>query len=229
MWWLGTGVERARRTAAQKAPAGIMRDFLAAPVPSRQALCRHVEIAALDLETTGLEPKQDRILSIGLVMVRGLIIDLFDAWQESLSVNGKLPEQTVVIHGITDDQAALGSNMDEVLPTLLQLLTGKVLLVHNASLDRAFLDKACRDHYGAPFIMPIIDTQELARRRFERRNLPVKSGDLRLFSLRQRYNLPRYNAHNALSDALATAELFLAMAAEISPTGDSRLREVITR
>jgi DNA polymerase-3 subunit epsilon len=162
-------------------------------------------------------------------MIHDLAIDLANAWQAALTVKGDLPEQTVVIHGITDDQAAKGSKLKELLPQLLQRLRGKILLVHNAALDRAFLDHACRTLYGAPFIAPIIDTQNLAKRHFERRNLPIKSGELRLFSLRERYNLPRYNAHNALSDALATAELFLAMAAEISPAGDCRLREVMGR
>jgi len=58
-----------------------------------------------------------------------------------------------------------------------------------------------------------VDTQVLARRTFERRQIPFKGSDLRLHSLGDRYNLPRYGAHNALSDALAAAELFLAQAA----------------
>lgn len=61
--------------------------------------------------------------------------------------------------------------------------------------------------------MRIIDTQALALRTFERRQIPFKVSDLRLHALGNRYNLPRYGAHNALSDALAAAELFLAQAA----------------
>jgi DNA polymerase III subunit epsilon len=58
-----------------------------------------------------------------------------------------------------------------------------------------------------------VDTQTLAYRTFERRQTPFKASDLRLHALGDRYNLPRYSAHNALSDALASAELFLAQAA----------------
>jgi DNA polymerase-3 subunit epsilon len=61
--------------------------------------------------------------------------------------------------------------------------------------------------------MRVIDTQVLAHRTFERRQIPFKASDLRLYSLGNRYNLPRYGAHNALSDAMAAAELFLAQAA----------------
>ena len=56
-----------------------------------------------------------------------------------------------------------------------------------------------------------------------------QTGDLRLFNLRPRYNLPRYKAHNALSDAIATAELFMALAAEMAPGGHNcELRQFLT-
>jgi DNA polymerase-3 subunit epsilon len=76
--------------------------------------------------------------------------------------------------------------------------------------------------------MPTIDTQVLARRRFERRDQPYQPKDLRLFNLRTTYGLPRYQAHNALSDALATAELFLALTADMAQNGHCRLNELMS-
>jgi DNA polymerase-3 subunit epsilon len=63
---------------------------------------------------------------------------------------------------------------------------------------------------------------ELAMRK--RRDQPVKPGDLQLSTLRSRYNLPRYTAHNALIDACATAELLLAIASRMDPAGSLRLK-----
>ena len=63
---------------------------------------------------------------------------------------------------------------------------------------------------------------ELAMRK--RRNLPVPHGDLRLRKLRANYNLPDYTAHNALIDACATAELLLAIAEQMDPSGSLKLR-----
>ena len=91
-------------------------------------------------------------------------------------------------------------------------MAGKPMLVHYSPIEQNFLSAVCRKLYGAPFVVPIIDTLEIAQRVFERRNHLIQPGDLRLFNLRPRYNLPQYKAHNALSDALATAEMFLAMA-----------------
>ncbi len=53
----------------------------------------------------------------------------------------------------------------------------------------------------------------------KRRDQPVKQGDLQLGTLRSRYNLPRYTAHNALIDACATAELMLAIASRMESFG----------
>ena len=77
-----------------------------------------------------------------------------------------------------------------------------------------FIDQICRKVCGAPFLARVVNTQWLARRSLERRNRPYGGNELRLFNLREQYNLPRYNAHNALSDALAAAELFAAQIAE---------------
>ena len=60
----------------------------------------------------------------------------------------------------------------------------------------------------------MVDTEWLARRWHQRRGQAIATGQLRLASLRQRFNLPRYRAHDALSDALAAAELFCAQLAE---------------
>jgi DNA polymerase-3 subunit epsilon len=218
--WLGK--DYARRRALPRAQ-GPLAEFLATPFADKRRPCREVEIVALDLETTGLDPRKDSILSIGLVNIAGMSVRLGSAWHQVVRVEHDIGEASVVIHEITDDQAAAGRPLDEVLPELLRRLAGRVMLVHYKNIEQNFIDAACRRLYGAPFVVPTIDTLALAARMFERRNHTIQTGDLRLFNLRPRYNLPRYKAHNALSDALATAELFLAMAGDIDPGPDCRL------
>jgi DNA polymerase-3 subunit epsilon len=119
--------------------------------------------------------------------------------------------------------------LKQVLPEILEQLAGRVMLVHFAGIEQGFLDRACRRLYGAPFVIRTIDTLVLARRLFEIRNHTIQPSNLRLFNLRPLFNLPQYKAHNALSDALATGELFLAMAAEMYPhQQDCPLRRFLT-
>ena len=208
------GPDSRRKRALAKAPRGALHDYLSHPFPRQRARCRDVPIVSVDLETTGLDPRKDAILSVGLVEVRGMSIRLGTAWHEIIRIDRDIPADSAVIHQITDDHAATaGKPIEEVLPELLRRLEGKVMLVHFSRIEQLFIDAACRQLYGGPFVIPIIDTLKLGQRVFERR---------------PRYNLPQYRAHNALNDALSTAELFLAMAAEMSGGDRCRLHDFIT-
>lgn len=227
MWSALFGLGAARRRALKRAPPGPMRDFLAASLPAPTAPCGQAPIAALDFEVTGTDPADAVILSMGLVEIRHRVIRLDTAWQRLLRPEQAIPEASAIIHQITDDQAAAGIALEEAVPQLLERLAGKVMLVHSRHIEQGFLDRACRELYGAPFLIPTIDTLELARRYLSIRSHGIQTGDLRLFNLRPRFNLPRYKAHNALNDALATAELFLAISAEMDPPGRAALKHFL--
>jgi DNA polymerase-3 subunit epsilon len=202
-----------RRWRLRSVPPGPLRDYLSRGFPQSRRDYRDTEFLAVDLETTGLNARADQILSVGYVAVHGTRIDLASARHRVVRVDRSIPEASAVIHQITDDQAASGLELAEVMGELLEVLSGKVMIAHHAAVELGFLGNACRRLWGAGLLVPVVDTQELARRTFERRQIPFKGSDLRLHALGKRYNLPRYGAHNALSDALAAAELFLAQTA----------------
>ncbi|KXX63569.1 3'-5' exonuclease [Marichromatium gracile] len=206
-------IEWRRRWRLRRAPQGPLREHLAQPTPRPRADWREVEYLAVDLETTGLDPRNDQILSVGHVVVRGAAIDLASARRHLVRVGGAIPEESAVIHQITDDQAACGGELEPVLAELLAALAGRVLIAHHASIELGFLSAACRRLWRQGLLTRVIDTQVLAHRTFERRQIPFRGSDLRLYALCDRYNLPRHGAHDALGDALAAAELFLAQAA----------------
>lgn len=219
------GPEGRRRRLLRGNPSGPMRRYLEQPLPPMRARCADIDIVALDFETTGFDPNADHILSIGLVQVSSLAIRLGSARHQMVRSKRPIPEASVVIHGITDDAAAEGAPLEQLLPELLDTLAGNAVLVHHATIERSFLDVACRRLYSTPFNARFIDTEYVARRSMQRRHQPIGRGNLRLFNLREHYHLPRYPAHNALSDAFATAELFLAMAAEKSPNGSATVAD----
>jgi len=218
-----------RKRLLKKAPPGVMRDFYAVPFPPGTSDCRSLEFVALDLETTGLDPQRDEILSIGLVGMKGTVIELGSALHRIARPERSIPEQSAVIHHITDDQAAAGEPLEQVLRKVLPLLAGKVLIAHHARFEIRFLQRACRRYFGSSFLMPVIDTQELARRSLERRQQVYRPTELRLAELRRRYQLPRYRLHNALSDALAAAELFLAQLARYDSDAAVPLKRLLLR
>ena len=223
------GKDYQRKKALAKATPGPLADYLATPFPHKHSNCRDLEIVAIDLETTGLDPSKDEILSIGMVNIDHWGIKLSTSWHSIVRIDKAIPGESAIIHQITDDQSAAGAPLEELLPAVLNRLAGRAMLVHYSPIEQNFLSAACEKLYGAPFVACIIDTLEIAQRTFERRNHTIQPGDLRLFNLRPRYNLPQYKAHNALSDALATAEVFLALADNLYAEQPAPLREFLSQ
>ncbi len=210
-WQPWHNLEQQRQAMLDKAPSGPLQNYFATPFPPANRDIREIRFTVLDFETTGLDPTQDELLSFGLVRMDQMAIQLGTAQHELIVPKGEIPESSAIIHEITDDQAAEGIELKQALKILLSRLAGTVLIAHYAKIELGFLDAACQQLYGCPFFIPTVDTLLLGRRWIENRNLYIQQSDLRLASLRTRFALPRYKAHNALTDAVATAELFLAL------------------
>lgn len=219
--------DKLRKQAWKQAKHPVMLKFLARPFPSSKAPWDKVEIVSLDFETTGLDPKVDQILSYGKVHIRNGSILLGTAKHELVKAERLIPESSAVIHHITDDEVRDARPLDQVLPDLLSALGGKVMLVHYNKIEQGFLNAACKKLYGSPFIIPTIDTLFLSERVLLRRNHAIASNQLRLFNLRDNFNLPSYKAHNALNDAMTTAELFLSLEGEIVPNEATLLKDLL--
>lgn len=221
-------LELRRRWYAARLADTPLRQFYLHPFAAAGSRLESVELLALDLETTGLDPKQDTILSAGWISLNAHSVRLGSGEHHLIKTDNAISESSAVIHAITDDMAATGEELCEVLGKLLQALRGRVLLAHNAIIERRFLDQACRHCYGGGFVVPTIDTLQLALRRLRQRDQQPRGGELRLAALREQYHLPRYKAHNALSDALASAELFLAQLAHRSDGEQTRLKQLLS-
>lgn len=218
MFGLRRSAQRRRESAADAAPAGPLRDYLSAPFPEASTRVDEVPLLALDVETTGLDVDEDRVIAVGWVPVDGLAIDLSGAQRRILATRRDVGESAAV-HGLTDDAVAAGEIPIHVLTELLGALSGRVLLAHHASIEVGFLAAACRRVYGVDFVTSSVDTLALQRRVLTEglgAHPDPLPGSLRLWAARERYGLPPYRAHEPLTDALACAELYLAQVAELS-------------
>lgn len=179
-----------------------------------------VELVALDIETTGLDPRRDAIVSVGLIPLDLQRIYCSKAAYWVLDPGKTLTTGSVVIHGITHSEIRAAQDLVEIVPDLLQALAGKVVVVHCRQIERRFLDVALKERLGEGIVFPAIDTMAIenrfVRRRFFQRVAQFfgrSPKSIRLAASRSRYHLPHYSPHHALTDALATAELFQAQAA----------------
>ncbi|PRQ11221.1 DNA polymerase III subunit epsilon [Corynebacterium sp. 13CS0277] len=205
---------RGKRHARQA--HGPLAEFYTHPHPDAATPLHSAPLLAVDVETTGLHPGRDQLLSIGWVPVNGLTIDLSGAGHVILQ--GAADAEPAVghsatIHGLTDTDIAGGVPAADALAQLLTALQGRAMLVHYAAMEHGFLGHACRTHFHADLTVPTVDTFALERRHMERMATYPRGEDLRLPRVRARYRLPHYRSHHALTDALACAELYLALVA----------------
>jgi len=206
-----------------------MADYYRVPFVSPRCRLDAFECLALDIETTGLHPAHDQILSIGYTRVADGCLQLAPRRHDLVRPSIAVPETSAVTHGILDDRAATGIGLRDALDPLLEALAGRVLLAHHAAIEHGFLDRACRRMFGCPFVVPVIDTLALERRALSRANRVASPGSLRLAALRTRYGLPRYRAHDALGDAIGVGELLLAQLAHRSDADTLRLADLAWR
>lgn len=182
---------------------------------------RELEFLALDLELSSLDPQEGDILSIGHVpIVDGLVCP--GEGQHCLISDHSGVGDSAIIHGIRDCDTDAGRTMSEALVELEKAREGRVLLLHHAGLDLAFLAK----HDSIYSSLLAADTMQIEFQRRSRQGQQV-ANSLRLNQCRERYNLPAYKAHNALTDALATAEVFLAQMTYLSGDDTMSLAEIL--
>ncbi len=217
LWPAGPNAQR--EYALRKVASGPLHDYLSVPLPERRARVDDLPLLAVDLETTGLDVARDHILSIGFVPVDGTTIRLGGAGQVLVRPPAGVGD-SAVIHGITDDAVRDGVDIEEALAYVLPALAGRVLLAHHAVLEMKFLSAACKRVFGHRMPCVRVDTLELqARIVAPGPHEEPADGSVRLWAAREHFGLPAYKAHEALTDALACAELYVA---QINALGDGK-------
>ncbi|WP_164984951.1 ATP-dependent DNA helicase DinG [Ammoniphilus sp. CFH 90114] len=158
----------------------------------------------VDFETTGNKSKDgDRIIQIGAVLIENReIISQF-----STLINPGIPIPAFIqqLTQINDQMVEEAPVIEEVLPELLKILDGSVFVAHNVFFDLGFLQHALADHGYLTYSGPIIDTVELSRLL-----LPNQSG-YKLSDLSTELDIEHETPHQADSDAMATAHIFLSL------------------
>jgi DNA polymerase-3 subunit epsilon len=167
---------------------------------------------AVDCEMSGLDASSNQLLSIGWVVIEhGRIVNAKS--RHLLIQTERGAGDSSRIHGLHDSSLAGANSLAAVLMLLIEQMPGTVLVFHHAGLDTRFIQNAALETFRCPLLFSYLDTLLIEKRRLK---LQGKMSGLRLAQCRQRYGLVSGGQHNALADAQATAELFLA---QISYTG----------
>lgn len=162
--------------------------------------------AAFDLETTGRDPAQDRIIEIGLVVFEGG--EVVDRWQQLVDPGVKLPDVIVELTGITDDDLKGQPVFADVVDELMSRIEGQPLLAYNHEFDTGMLAGELQ-RLGRPVeLPPCLDPFPLC---WEFLREPGLTSNAKLGTISEFLNIPLDAAHRADHDAEAAGRVLLAL------------------
>ena len=161
---------------------------------------RTTTFVCFDIESTGLNPQQDKVIEIGAIKVRdGKIVEHFS---ELINPQIKIPTLITNLTGIDDEMLKDADTEDKVIKRFLEFAEDYVVIGHNVKFDFSFIKTAAEKEHLS-FEKKGIDTLELCRKLH--RDLDSKKLD----SMCGFYDINNGHAHRAYDDAKSTAMLYV--------------------
>jgi len=172
-----------------------------------------------DTETTGLAPGAgDEIVQIGAVRVVNLKLLRGETFDQLVDPGRELRAAAVRIHGIDDAMLRGKPAIDAVLPAFRAFCADTVLVAHNAAFDMRFL-RIKEASSGVRFDQPLLDTLLLSE------VIHAAQDSHRLEAICERLGVAVEARHDALGDALLTAQVWVRMVGLLEAAGVRTLRQ----
>jgi DNA polymerase-3 subunit epsilon len=173
---------------------------------------------SLDLETGGLDARRDPIIAVGMVPVRDRVIRLGEGYRTLVrpEAGGVIDPASVRAHQLVGGEVKEAPPLAEVLAEVAQRIREGALLVHHQGIDVAFLKRDFKRtglRWPGPTVVDTVDLllKAARRSRFANPSASQEMPTLNLAEARRKYGLPESQAHDAFTDAVSTAELFLVL------------------
>ncbi len=181
---------------------------------------------AVDLELSGLNPKRDEIISFGAIPIENGRIQLAGVVEGRVRPQGSVSEASIRVHGLRAADLAVAPPLDSAIDQLLGVMAGRIPVVHVAAIERGFLRPALR-RQGLRLHRSLIDTNVLGLVWLHERE---REGPRRmsLGDLAGALGLPVHHPHDAVGDALTTAQAFIALATHLDARNPQTVRSLTT-
>lgn len=181
----------------------------------------HIRFVVFDTETTGLDTKNDRILSIGCIAIEGLKIKVSDQLELYVKQE-KFNANTVKIHGLLKEGKLVKVEESKAIELFLNYIKNAVIVAHHAAFDIAMINAALV-RLGLPKLKNrVLDTGHI----FQKTKLDTSKTHFGLDELANRFKIPLHDRHTASGDAYITALLFLKLVSKLNTTSNLNLRDL---
>lgn len=190
----------------------------------------NARFVVVDTESTGLDVRRDRIVSIGAVSSLYFQLYLDDVFEAYLPIEHNT--SAVHIHGITRELAAERAVPEPVaIAQFLTYLRDGVIVGHHIRHDVAMLEDAARRHFGLERLPNlVVDTMDLTLRledlgRMTRAPFEERP-DFSLDGLCRRFDIAPHDRHTAMGDAFLTGQVFIKLLKRAKRAGLLRLGQL---
>jgi DNA polymerase-3 subunit epsilon len=204
--------------------AGGAADYRGAKLPAGATPWLKARFCAIDLELSGLDPRRDEILSFGAVPIEDGRILLSAAIEGLVRPAGEISESSIRVHGLRAADLEHAPPLDEAIDPLLARMAGAIPVVHAAAVERAFLTPALR-RQGMRLRRPMVDTAVLGLVWLHERD-GRGPRHITLADLADELRLPSHHPHDAVGDALTTAQAFIALATKLDARSPESVRSL---
>lgn len=171
----------------------------------------------LDLETTGLSAKTEKITEIGIMKIQnGEVVDEFC---EFVNPEKPIPKRVQEVTNITDEMVANSPTIDVLFPKVLDFIKDSVLVAHNASFDIGFLKNVAKN-LGYEFDYTYVDTLPLARK------LYPELKKHKLGKIAEHLKIKVEVAHRALDDVDTTVKILKEMMKTLKERGAKKVSDI---
>ncbi len=192
---------------------------------------RSLRYVVFDLETTGLDPGRDRVVSAAAYRVIDGRIALGDVFSSLVSPGRDIPPSAVKIHGIMPSMVNDAPAFVDVCEKFLDYLGTDILVGYHIGFDLHFVNNYMLQAHGFPLQNLVLDAQHMCRRVCFPPHLRSYAGRLKgaqsLDAVARHFGIEIQERHTALGDALATAMIFQRILIEIEKSGSGQLRNLL--
>lgn len=183
----------------------------------------HTRWVVVDTKTTGLDPRTDTLLAIGACQINGTRLDIASSYYTLIRPPQVSSVANVLIHGIGHAEQMSGADYTSALAGYLEFCLHDVLVAYQPHFHEAMLRIAMQRHLGLRFRPVWIDVAKLADLLFPKQGRQFRMLDEWL----AHFSIAHPAPHNALADALCTAEFLLILLAAAQERGLLSARQLI--
>lgn len=177
----------------------------------------------VDVETTGLNLMQDKLISIGAVAVVHGKIEMGDSFYVVLKQQMASDKGNILVHGISDSVQREGMPVVDALLDFLEYLGKSPLIAFHVTFDETMIKRAIRDYLGCSFKHAWLDMAYV----MPSLNPSLASKYRALDEWVGHFNIENDARHNALADALVTAQLFQVAQSQAFSKGGQSFKDLM--